>query len=127
MNLFNLPQELVDIVYEYLPIQVLIWTNRENYFKHHKKARPIKRRMQFMRFAIRNDYEILFSIMLRENKSSWEEPNKYTYKNQVYGCYMDYLAEQCIVSKSDKCRAQIINTGYKNKYKKKSKSIQWTN
>jgi len=118
--------ELVDIIYEYIPRRSLIWISRENYHKYHKL---LNRTNKNIRFVVRNDFCFLFSMMLRENGKKWsnQSSKKYIYKYVSYANYMDYLMDYCIESNSAKCRSEIINTGYKNKFKKKTKNIRWTN
>ena len=76
-----LPNELIDIIKEYIPIQVLVWTNKTNYLKYHSHTRKyLSKHLYFenlIRDTIRRDNDFVFQQLLKENFLKWLKMKKY--------------------------------------------------
>ena len=140
-----LPEELVDIIHSYIPNQVILWTCREKYFTHHSLVYNILtiEYDTYIRNILRNDYHILFGVVLRENFNRWTIFKKYRYRQNVYKNYFTFLLEFSRENNAVKCEDLLINHYLekwpdlnqldqytytnKNRYKKKNWNIGgWT-
>ena len=104
----KLPLEIVDIIKEYVPHIILVFTNRENYHKFHSVIKPyIKHYENYIRDMIRRDNDIVFSMILRENYQKWFEIKHYRYKNMIFKNYLYFTIQFCIENDSNHCRNAI--------------------
>ena len=131
-NVKKVPLEVERIIYSYIPPQVLMLLNKENYKRHHyllhNKIRGV-RFQSFIRMMLRKDYSFLFKFYMRENIKSWNG-GKYVYKNIVYANYFHFLSCLAIDINSTKCKKEMEIFKIKHTLKKyKNKNIQriWTN
>jgi hypothetical protein len=135
-NIEMLPNEIIDIIYTYLPNIVTLFIKKENYLKNHSiiynYIKP-KNSENYIRTMIRQDNDFIFDILLKENYTRWLEIKDYYYKKAIYLNYLHFLNFYCIEHESIKCRNLIINLfnelGFnKNKYKKNIiRYIKWKN
>jgi c-di-AMP phosphodiesterase-like protein len=134
-NLFTvLPNEIIDLIKEYIPKKNLVFTNRENYFSYHSLIKSsIKNYEKYVRDIIRRDNEFVFHLVLKENLFKWINIKKYYYKNMIFNNYLYFISYYSIENESNKCRT-ILNElceeqGLcKNLHKKNViKYIKWKN
>ena len=105
----NLPEVIVDLIKEYIPKNVLAFTNRENYNLYHSFiANYIRDYESYIRDMILRDNEIVFSRIVREKYLRWFEIKQYRYKNMVFKNYFYFIINFCIENDSDNCR-KVIN------------------
>lgn len=130
----NLPSEIVDLIKEYVPPIVLVFTNRENYILYHSVIKSyIKNYENYIRDMIRRDNELVFDMILRENYQKWFEIKHYRYKNMLFKNYLYFTIQFCIENESNNCRNAISDFFKehglgKNLHKKNVvKYIQWNN
>lgn len=137
-NLFTkidkLPLELVEVIYEYIPIQVKIVLTKENYFLNHKLLHNYINNTQielYFRHMVRRDYDFIFNQLLYENHMRWINMKQYLYEGCVYNNYLHFLTNYCGEHQSTKCKSLITNLleelGLsKNQHKKnKIRYIRW--
>ena len=137
-NLFTkidkLPLELVEVIYEYIPIQVKIVLTKENYFLNHKLLHNYINNTQielYFRQMVRRDYDFIFNQLLYENHMRWINMKQYLYEGCVYNHYLHFLTNYCGEHQSTKCKLLITNLleelGLsKNQHKKnKIRYIRW--
>ena len=113
-----LPNELICIIKEYIPLFVFAFTNKTNYFEYHHliKKQIFKNCLnnanhieKYIRYMIRRDYSFVFQQIMKENFTFWINMKKYIYKNVKYNNYINFLLDYCIENESDNCRLLIVN------------------
>ena len=134
-NVDKLSDELIDVIYSYIPKSVTIFLTKKNYIKEHYLLRNyINKRYieQYIRTMVRQDNEFVFNLLLVENYKRWLNMKKYYYKECIYGNYINFLESYAIDNKSLKCRKLLINLFEeqglnKNQHKKNIiRYIRWT-
>jgi hypothetical protein len=104
-----LPDEIIDIIKEYIPKKALVFTNRENYDLYHPLIKnTIKNYENYIRDMIRRDNYFVFNKIVRENFKKWYEIKQYRYKNMIFKNYFYFTINYCIENESNNCR-MIIN------------------
>jgi hypothetical protein len=135
-NISRLPEDLVPVIYEFIPLKTLIFLNKKMYLKNHKLVRKYIQRSQYenyIRAMVRRDNDFVFGLLIQENFERWLFFKKYTYKTTLFSNYIYFLLEYCIENESDKCKQivnrYIVNSGLsQNQHKKNTiKSIRWRN
>ena len=128
----NLPDELIRLIKEYIPIIVIVFTNKENYYLYHSYIKKyIINYETYIRDTIRRDHSFTFNKILEENYKKWLNTKKYIYKNIIYINYIYFIIDYCIENLSTQCRNIIIfflkqNGLCQNQHKKNiSKHIRW--
>jgi hypothetical protein len=129
-----LPNELVNIIKEYIHKKIMVFIDKTNYTLYHfsiKKYIPCYE--NYIRNMIRRDYAFVFEQIVRENYKKWMEIKHYIYENFVFKNYIYFILHFCIENDSQKCRSFIKNflkeLGLcKNQHKKNVvKYIKWKN
>ena len=135
-NILRLPEDLVPVIYEFIPLKTLLFLNKKMYLKNHKLVRKFIQRSQYenyIRAMVRRDNDFVFGLLIQENFERWLFFKKYTYKTTLFSNYIYFLLEYCIENESDKCKQivnrYIVNSGLsQNQHKKNTiKSIRWRN
>ena len=130
----QLPLEIINIIKEFVPKVVFVFTNRENYNMYHSLLRPyITNYENYLRDTIRRDNEFVCNMILRENYNQWYEIKKYRYKNMIFTNYLYFIIHYCIENDSNNC-SNVIHDFLqehglgKNLHKKNVvKYIRWKN
>lgn len=128
----NLPNEIKSVIQEYIPYSSLVFTNKDNYINYHYLLR-FKLKENYTRDIVRRDFDFVFERILNENYKKWLMTKHYMYKNIIYGNYIYFLKDFCLMNESYKCRMKLNNfleeNGLcKNQHKKNtSKHIRWKN
>ena len=113
-----LPDELIQMIKEYIPLYTYIFTNRTNYFHYHyllkkeimkKSLHDMIRIENYVRTMIRRDFDFVFEQIIKENYIYWLNHKKYIYKNSKYANYIYFLIDYCIENDSDKCKIVLVN------------------
>ena len=127
-----LPDELIQIIKEYVPIIVIVFTNKENYNLYHFYIKKyIINYENFIRDTIRRDHSFVFNKIIEENYKKWLNKKNYIYKNFKYKNYIYFIIDYCIENSSTQCRNMILELlkvyGLcQNQHKKNiSKHIRW--
>jgi hypothetical protein len=104
----KLPDEIIDIIKEYIPKQKLVFTNKSNYLLYHSiLKKTIKNYDNYIRDMIRRDNEFVFNLIVRENYKKWYEIKQYKYKNMIFTNYLYFTINYCIEHDSNNCRNSI--------------------
>ena len=134
ININKLPQDLINIIKEYIPKKILIFTNRENYNLYHCVLKQyISNIDNYIRYIVKFDYSFVFQKVIRENYKKWFEIKNYRYKDMIFPDYFYFITNYCIENESSNCRKSILiflkeHGLNKNLYKKKFvKYIKWKN
>jgi hypothetical protein len=127
-----LPDEIIRLIKEYIPIKILVFTNKENYNLYHSYMKKyIINYENYIRDTIRRDNSFVFNKILEENYKKWLDIKKYIYKNTIYKNYIYFVIDYCIENLSTQCRNIITiflrqNGLCQNQHKKNiSKHIRW--
>jgi hypothetical protein len=134
MNLYDLPDTIVDLIKEFIPPQKLVFVNRNFYnLYHHTIKTSIRLYENYVRDMIRRDNNIVFDKILGENIDIWLKNRQYRYKDMVFNNYIYFILYYCIENNSEQCR-EIIHHYLKkrdlcrNLHKKNVvKYIKWNN
>lgn len=109
-NVLKLPQDMINVIKEYIPCKYLIFTNKTNYSLYHSLLRENIVGNQFesyVRDMIRRDNFIAFSEIIKENIDIWNRIHHYEYKHCTYNNYIYFLLDYCIENESNQCRILI--------------------
>jgi hypothetical protein len=133
-NVDKLPEQLISIIYEFLPKIVTMFLTKENYQRDHHLIREFvnKRKIeQYIRCMVRQDNDFVFKQLLVENYRRWLDMKKYYYRESIYSNYINFLESYAIDNNSSKCRKVIQDLFEelglsKNQHKKNViKYIRW--
>ena len=124
----NFPDELLVIIFEYIPNYRKVFLNNYFYFEYHHKLK-IGNNENYIRNIIRFDNNFVFKFIIKENFIKWNKICKYIYKNIVFNNYLSFINYFIITNNSDKCKEELeqyINDNgllSKNVFKKKDTII----
>ena len=128
---YRLCYELVDIIHSFLPREVLIWTNRENYRRYHHMLQDILKHKgmydNYIRKIIRDDSVFIFNLIMETHTIVGWKKRKYVYRDTKYTNYFHFLDCYMFDNNATRCRDVLFTNVYKKKYKKICRSIAWTN
>lgn len=125
-NIDKLPDEIVDIIYSYIPNLTTTFISKNNYLRDHKLIRQYidKNEIEnYIRTMVRQDNDLIFEQLLVENYHKWILMKNYYYKGCVYSDYLVFLESYIMDNESIKCK-KILNELFEelalNQYKKKT-------
>lgn len=136
-----LPDDLLYLIWKFIPVQSRIWFNKTLYYKSYimytkELLANNKLYTNYLRFLIRKDLHIPLNLNFKENFDIFKLNNKrYFYKNNKFQNFTEFLFYYSDENESNKCK-QIIRKYYKiNKqssvgYRFKNKKIKenkWIN
>jgi len=130
MDLTLLPDDMINIIFDFLPIRYKIFLTKEFYLKYHNKIyKYISLYESYLKCIIRNDNSFAFSEIIKDHLEKWNNHKKYSYKTYKFGNYnffveyliWEYNAKKCsdIWSKKNKER------GYGKHKKNIIRYIKW--
>ena len=86
--------EIRNIILEYLPNDKLMWLTREKYKKYHYSLQPIIETKgmydNYIRYIIRNDFNIVFEMIMNTHDISSWKMKKYVFRNVKYTNYIHF-------------------------------------
>lgn len=129
--LANLPQELLDIIFSYIPNYNKIHLNKKYFGKYHYllKGYIINNKTEdYIRNMVRRDNDFIFSQLLEENYNKWIGMKNYYYSPYEFYSYISFLCFYCEENASLKCKNAIHNFLKKNNINKnpeKMRLIAW--
>jgi hypothetical protein len=135
-SITNLPNEIIEIIKQYIPIYKLIFVQKKYYLKYHHLLKPFISKFNienYIRNVIVRDHNFVFERLINENIKHWMNIKQYIYKNTLYANYLYFLKDFCLYHDSNKCRLVLNkflqeNGLCKNQHKKNtSKHIRWNN
>ena len=84
-NITKLPEELIKIIHNFLPIQAIVFTNKQNYNLYHPYIKKyISNYENYIRDTMRRDNSFVFEKIMRENYKKWVEIKNYVYKKMIF-------------------------------------------
>lgn len=110
MDIDKLPQELVNMIQEYIPYSTLVFLNKHYYQKYHGLLRKhIGHYEKYVRDVIQRDNEYVFNQILRENMDLWIDRRNYFYKNMQFNNYIYFILYFCTEHQSNRCREILMD------------------
>ena len=130
----NLPDDMINVIFEFIPRQKLVFVNSFNYNQYHYLLRSsIPMYENYIRDTIRRDNNFVFEKIIEENIDRWLKSKQYRYKNMIFNNYIYFVIHYCIENNSENCRKLLTDYLFKhdlcrNLHKKKVvKYIKWNN
>jgi hypothetical protein len=106
----NLPFELLDIIFSYLPDISKLRLNKYHYKKYHPIVINIIKKDQresYIRCMIRQDNEFIIRHLLEENYTKWMKIHNYYDKGLEFNNYLCFFKYYCSENNSKKCEYEI--------------------
>jgi len=132
--LIDLPDDLVRLIWEYVPTIKRVFTHKRIYEQHHdilRKAIPMYD--QYVLDMIQRDCHIVLKHILRENIDHWMRRVQHRYKNMVFNNYIYFIVHYCSEHNAHDCKVIVHDYLQKrqlcrNLHKKNVvKYIKWIN
>jgi len=126
-----LPDEIKDIIWEYVHPKKKVFVSKYYYQKYHKfYATYFKiNKVNYFRNIIKNDAWFILKQLLIDNLYDINNNKimKIKYKNYYYKNYISFIADLIFIYNSKKCGESFFNFFGTNKFKRKYIYHKWTN
>jgi hypothetical protein len=132
----SLPDELIFIIYLYVPKIVKLFLTKQKYLQEHPliKQHINKKNIEnYYRTMVRQDNDFVFKQLLVENQQKWFNMKSYYYKTCIYTNYITFIESYADEHESSNCKQLIVDLFEelglnKNQHKKNMiKYIIWKN
>lgn len=131
VKIHNLCPHVRNNIFEFIPKDTLLWVSRDYYQNNHCFLQRIltEKKMydNYIRFIIRNDYDIIFNLIIGTHDISTWKRGAYKFRNIKYANYIHFLDCFMFRNNASKCRQLLFTNVYKKKYKKIQRNIAWSN
>ena len=84
MEIIMLPEDLVKMIYSYIPCETLSLTNKFYWTKNYKKTYSNKLQSSYWRYILRSDNCFVFEGYISNSLSYFLKEKKVIYKSQIY-------------------------------------------
>lgn len=84
MEIIVLPEDLVNIIFSYVPCKTLALTNKYYWKKNYEDTYNTKLKASYWRFILRNDYSFIFEQYISNSLPYFLKEKKTIYKSQIY-------------------------------------------
>ena len=84
MEIILLPEDLVNIIFSYIPRKTLVLTNKYYWKMNYNETYNNKLQPSYWRWLLRNDYNFIFNQYLMNSLSYFLKEKKVIYKSQIY-------------------------------------------
>ena len=130
-----LPNELLDIIFDYMDPIYKFNLNRENYDKHHYIVNHYiaPRYDSYIRSIIRTDSTYVFNKVFDESFNRWFKIKSIPYDAYIFPNYVELIRYLIKINNANNCDKIMVSklkqaNMYKNWHKKnRIKNIRWTN
>ena len=135
-NVDSLPDELILIIYSYIPKMVKLFLTKQKYIEEHKLIKKYINKTNienYYRSMLRQDNDFVFKQLLVENQQKWFNMKSYYYKTCIYTNYITFIESYADEHESSNCKQLIVDLFEelglnKNQHKKNMiKYIIWKN
>ena len=112
VNINNLPFELLDIIFSYIPNISKLRLNKYYYDKYHQIVKKNIKKGQcesYIRFMVRQDNEFIIKHLIKENYVRWVGMIDYYDGGLEFNNYISFLKYYCCENNSEKCEYEIYN------------------
>lgn len=111
MKLEELPEDIINCIKEYIPLDVMVWLNREYYTNYHSVIyNSITLCESYIRMLVRRDKHYIFKIVLNDNIIRWYSMKKYPYKYMIFENYLHFLINYADENNSQNVKMIIEHT-----------------
>ena len=110
MDINLLPEDLVNIILSYTPINILMLTNKSNWFNNYDNNYKDKLKASYWRFILRNDMWFIFNRFINNATLYFLKEKRIIYKSQIYPRRLElvnYLINYTF--NSQKCKIVLDN------------------
>ena len=110
MDINLLPEDLVNIILSYTPINILMLTNKSNWFNNYDNNYQDKLKASYWRFILRNDMCFIFDRLINNATLYFLKEKRIIYKSQIYPRRLElvnYLINYTF--NSQKCKIVLDN------------------
>lgn len=111
VKLNKLPDELINLVVEFMPILTTLFLCKTNYIIYHHLIRqyiPKYKIEEYIRFMVRHDNDFVFYYLLVENEKKWIQMRDYYHRSCIYANYLYFLRSYALDNGSEKCYKILI-------------------
>ena len=84
MDINLLPEDLVNIILSYTPINILMLTNKSNWFNNYDNNYKDKLKASYWRFILRYDMWFIFNRFINNATLYFLKEKRIIYKSQIY-------------------------------------------
>ena len=137
----DIPDEVREIIFGYLPTTTLVWLNKKYYTMYHSVVADMikpSRYQQYVTNMVIRDAAFSFNFVMRENVVRWFKMMvnncKHRYGGKVYSSFLHFLLELSITSGSEKCRriiedvaTEVIGPKWHKRNRTSSYKKAWSN
>ena len=102
----KLNDDVLDIIKSHLKPEILVWLNKENYFKYHKCVKNMINKEKYddyVRDIVKHDCSFVFEQIMNEHFLKFHKWKFYTYKNTRFHSYLIFLRYYAYSNNSHKC------------------------
>lgn len=108
-NITQLPDELQNLIKEFVPKKQFVLTNRENYKLYHNEIIiPKKNYDDYIKDIIKRDNAFVFKTIMLEDYCKWITIKNITYKNIFFKNYIYFIINFCIENESSNCQDILL-------------------
>ena len=108
-NINQLPNELQNLIHDFVQKKDFVLTNRENYKLYHSEITiPKKNYDNYIRDIIKRDNDFVFKTIILEDYYKWVNIKNITYKNIIFKNYVYFIINFCIENESNKCQEILL-------------------
>lgn len=111
-NINIIPDEIIEIVFSYLPYSKRKLLDKKSYIMSHPKIIPLSLKISFetyIRKIISSDFDFVFNTLLNNNFIRWINMKKYRYNQMIFINYIFFLKYFSRENNSKKCLTLINN------------------
>lgn len=118
-NMNKMPDEIIEIIKEYISKKTLVFVNKTYYKLYHSLIKKyINKYESYTRDIICRDNYMVFEQICRENFNNWINNKQYRYKYMIFNNYIYFIMYFCIENDSEKCRDILLNIFEERKFGK---------
>ena len=81
ISLDELPEDIIGVIKEFLPVQTIIWLSKTNYIHYRCTIGVPYSFDSYIRRVIRKDYHFILQTQFNRNYKRWGENSPWYYKN----------------------------------------------
>lgn len=125
-----LPEDVLDIIFNYINPKCKIFLNKEYYNKYHYLVKSMIKKQNYLDYIkdiIKNNCCFVFQKILQEEFINWKK-EKIIIKNKRYKSLLHYFHNYSILTNSNNCRKLIekkMDLPYKYIKKTSVRNIKW--
>ena len=118
-NINQMPNELLELIKEYINKKTLVFVNKTYYNLYHTVIKKyINKYESYTRDIIRRDNYLVFQQICKENFNNWLNNKQYRYQLMIFNNYIYFIMFFCIENDSEKCRDILLNIFEERKFGK---------